>query len=248
MAILLLPPPPSILSSSFSFLLFLFFLFSSLSSSSFTSTSSFFYLPLLLVLFLLSSSSSFPCLPLLLLSYPPVLPLLLLLFLFLFLPAFSLPSFPLLLIFFFFFLFFFLILLFSFLLFVFFLLLPALSLLLFIPPPLLPLSSLLLSSLSFPLLPHPPLLNVFYLNLSCEYSFCLVLLDFTCLRVSVCLSVFLLIKLFFKHIIMNCTTQTQYPDPVSGPGGCDHRVPGPGTRMKNGTRLCPSFKLHCSNF
>jgi len=101
----------------------------------------------------------------------------------------------------------FLLLLFSFLFFLFFFLSLSLSLscLLFYPP--------------FPLL---PLLNVFYLNLSCVYSFCFVLLNFTCLRVVVCLSMILLIKLFFKHIIKQCTsrtrrvwspdTRTRYPD------------------------------------
>src|SRR6218665_973296 len=133
----------------------------------------------------------------------------------------------------------------------FFLLRPALSLLLLLllifilpPPPLLllPLSSLLLFYSSFPLLPLPPPLNIFYLNLSCEYSFCFVLLNFTCLSVAVCLSMFLLIKLLYKHIIMNCITQTQHPDPTGvqySACDCDHRVPRPGTRMKNGTRLCP---------
>src|SRR6218665_256551 len=115
------------------------------------------------------------------------------------------------------------------LLFVFFLLLPALSLLLLfiLPLLLLPPSSLLLSfPLLLLLLLLPPLLNIFYLNLSCEYSFCFALLNFTCLRVAIRLSMFLLIKLLYKHIIMNCTTQTRRSDPVHGPGGCDHRVPG----------------------
>src|SRR6218665_2433973 len=79
---------------------------------------------------------------------------------------------------------FFLLLLFSFLLFFFFL-----SISLF-------LSSLTLSYPPFPILPLPPLLNVLYLNLSCVYSFCFVLLNFTCCRVAVYLSMFLLIKLF----------------------------------------------------
>src|SRR6218665_1324297 len=74
----LLPFPFCYSSSSYSSSTSFFFFFS-LSSFSFTSTSSFFSLPLLLVLFFPSSFSSFPCLPLLLLllSYPPVLPLLL---------------------------------------------------------------------------------------------------------------------------------------------------------------------------
>ena len=77
----------------------------------------------------------------------------------------------------------------------------------------------------FPLLPLPPLLNVFYLNLSCVYSFCFVLLNFTCLWVAVCLSMFLLIKLFFKHIIKHCTNRTRYPDPAGMIAGYPDPVP-----------------------
>src|SRR6218665_91164 len=66
----------------------------------------------------------------------------------------------------------------------------------------------------FSLLPLPPLLNVFYLNLSCVNSFCFVLLNFTCLQVVVCLLMFLLNKLFFRHIIKHCTTRTRLSDPV----------------------------------
>src|SRR6218665_1739025 len=51
-----------------------------------------------------------------------------------------------------------------------------------------------------------------FFNLSCVYSFCFVLLNFTCLRVAGCLLIFLLIKLFFKHIMKHCTTWTRYPD------------------------------------
>src|SRR6218665_3871732 len=204
--LLLIPlPPPSSFSSPYLPLPSLLLPLSSLFLSSLS----------LFLLSYFSSSSSFARLPLL--------------FLFLFLPALSLPSF----------LFFFLFLLFLFfsstflsflLLFIFFLHLPALSLLLLILPPLLllPLSSLLLSYPSFPLLPLSPLINIFHLNLSCEYSFCFVLLNLTCLRVAVCLSMFLLIKLLYKHIIMIYTTQTRYrtPGPVSRPSGCYHWVPG----------------------
>src|SRR6218665_3761654 len=109
---------------------------------------------------------------------------------------------------------FFLPLLFSFLLFfLFFFLYLSLSL-----------SSLPISYPPFPLLPLPPLLNVFFLNLSCVYNFCLVLLNFTCLRVAVCLSMFFLIKVFFKHIIKHCSNRTQYPDPVGTITG--YPVPG----------------------
>jgi len=94
---------------------------------------------------------------------------------------------------------FFLLLLFSFLLFFLFFFLS------------LSLSSLPLSYSPFRL---PSLLNVFFLNLSCVYSFCFVLLNFTCLRVAVCLSMFRLIKLFFNHIIKHCTKRTRYPDPA----------------------------------
>src|SRR6218665_2863385 len=80
----------------------------------------------------------------------------------------------------------------------------------------------------FPHLPLPPLLNVFYLNLSCVYSFCFALLNFTCLRVAVCLSMFLLIKLF-SNIIKRCTTRTRYPDPAGMITGywkhwCTHKM------------------------
>src|SRR6218665_3678248 len=68
------------------------------------------------------------------------------------------------------------------------------------------LSSLPLSYSPFRL---PSLLNVFFLNLSCVYSFCFVLLNFTCLRVAVCLSMFHLIKPFFKPIIKHCTNRTR---------------------------------------
>src|SRR6218665_2740737 len=133
--------------------------------------------------------------------------------LFLFLPHLLLILFPLLFVFFFYFFSYFLILF----IFHFFLL-------------------LLLSLLSFPL---PPLLNVFYLNLSCVYSFCFVLLNFTSLRVVVCLSNVLPIKLLYKHIIMH----GNHAGPVPKPGGCEHRVPETGTWMENGTQLCPKVLL-----
>jgi len=56
---------------------------------------------------------------------------------------------------------------------------------------------------------------------------------------------FLLIKLFQTYY-----KALYYLDLVPRPGGYDHRVPGPGTQMKNGTRLCPNsnnYDLHsCS--
>src|SRR6218665_2935936 len=87
--LLLIPlPPPSSFSSPYLPLPSLLLPLSSLFLSSLS----------LFLLSYFSSSSSFARLPLLLLSYPPVLPLLLLLlFLFLFLPALSLPSLSLLL-------------------------------------------------------------------------------------------------------------------------------------------------------
>src|SRR6218665_656331 len=119
-----------------------------------------------------------------------------------------------------------------------FLLLPAPSLLL---PPLLLFfflslslslfSSSFLSSFSSS---STSLLNVFYLNLCCVHNFCFVLLNFTCLRVAVCLSMFLLIELFFKHIINHCSNGL-----LPGPSGYDHRISGSGTWMENVTRLCP---------
>ena len=69
--------------------------------------------------------------------------------------------------------------------------------------------------------------NIFYLNLSCEYSF---FLNFTCLQLAVCLSMFLLIILLYKHIMMNCTAQTQYqtryPDPAGVITGYSGPLPG----------------------
>ena len=60
--------------------------------------------------------------------------------------------------------------------------------------------------------------NVFYLNLSCVYSFCFVLFNFTCRRVAVCLSMFLLIKLFqtYNKALYDSDPAdmiTGYPDP-----------------------------------
>ena len=85
----------------------------------------------------------------------------------------------------------------------------------------------------FHLLPLPTLLNVFFLNLSCVYSFCFVLLNFTCLSSSVC-------RCFFS--LKNFQTYNKalyYTEPVTGPGGVWSRVSGSKTAP-----AVPYWKCH----